>query len=143
MEVIPIEQIIELQISKEQFEIKEKLLTVASFISLFFSVAIIMIEAIQWFEVNLIDYWLNILLLILPPIIFAINKLIYILPIFPYFFSKKYKFPGIDYSYIVKEQTKPTTLKYKVRKVFLIGFCILGVLTNIGNVVLFIIEIII
>ncbi len=119
------------QTANEQFDLIQKFHLAVFFTATFISVAIIMIEGIyQLVEVNLFNYFLILTLSMLPTLIFAINILIYLLPIIPFKRNEKGMSLDVDYSYIVKEQKKPTTAKYKVRKVFLTVLCILGILST-------------
>ncbi|NHK32576.1 MAG: hypothetical protein FK730_14580 [Asgard group archaeon] len=141
MKEIDIVQLKEQQTSMEQFESKQKLYTSTFFIAVFISITIVMFEATRLVEINLIEIWISYLLSALPILIFCINLLFYLLPLIPTKRIKKKKIVTIDYYTIIKEQTKPTLLKYKVRKIFLVGFFIIGIFAIAVNIVVFVIEI--
>ncbi len=131
-------------IAKERFEFIMKFYLIVFFIASFISMLITIIGGILiGIEINFLDPYLILILLSLPLLIFITNLLIYLLPIIKLKPNKNEPFYGINFIKIVEEQKKPTMIKYLIRKIFLITFSILGIISTLGNIILFIVEIII
>lgn len=142
MEIIPSEELKQQLKAKEQFDKKQKFFNISLFIATSITTIIFFIEAVQLFEVNLMEYLLNALLLLLSPIYFVISLSIYVSPVLTYnLFKKTNRNKITNYISIANQLTKPTTAKYRARKVFLTFFYILGIVSTLGNITLFIIEI--
>ena len=124
--------------AKVEIQDKEKRITFLLFFSSIFTISMLYIEEMQFFELDIIDYWLNLSLIILPMLLSMLNTLIFMFPVIFY----RFKNPRIelDYVYIIKKQTEPLTLKYKIRKILLVIFPIFNIILIIANIALFVIE---
>ena len=142
MEIRTIDQYVQQQNAKEQFKSKEKWYERITWISIIISMTIMVIVALRLFEINLIGLAKYLVGLSFSSIVFTINYLVYESPFLYSALSKKSRYSPTDYSYIIKEQNKPTTIKYKIRKVLLITLNIIGLLLILGNVVILFIEMI-
>ena len=116
----------------------------AFFIALFISIIIILFGKIVFdVSLDLLNYYLFYTLLTIPLFIFSLNILIYLLPIVKFKANRDERSYEINFQTIAEEQKKPTMIKYLIRKIFLITFFVLGIISTLGNIILFIVEIII
>lgn len=133
-------------LAKERYDFINNLYLLSFNIASLISITIVIIGLLIKIELNFIRYPLVYILLALPQLIFGISLLVHlfplILPLLKFKARKNSSFYNIDYSKIIAQQKNPTTARYRAWKITLIILCTLGVLITLGNIALFIVEIV-
>ena len=140
MESINIEQMNKQKIAYDLFFSRAKIYTTALYSSTITGGIIALLTGLGVLEINSINVFLYYVFLLISPVILGIGILAYLLPIVPFKPKRNDIFLGIDYVWILQEQAKPTTTKYKIRKVILLLSFISGVLVIIFNIIFFLVE---
>ena len=98
-----------------------------------FGIALLSSIEFEYYLLFLISVGVSIVLLSLTPII-------YMIPMLPMTSDGKIDFNLTkDYTWIINEQRKPTTKRYKLRKILLVVLFPLGILSFIANIIFLII----
>ncbi|MHA1630215.1 MAG: hypothetical protein ACTSXA_10480 [Candidatus Heimdallarchaeota archaeon] len=134
---------VEEQIVNEQFNLKIRRFSVPFFIISFLTIMMALLSSTQLITINLINFWLFLILITLPPLLFSFNLLLYVLPLLTVIHHKQGKFSGVNEDRTKKEQRTPRqrSAKDNIRRAFTFMVFIIGTIIAIGDVVFFIIEI--